>query len=457
MTTPGFVLSAARRGVVALVAGIGVACRPAPPSAVNEAPASVPASVVDERYAAYNLPAFDAVWSVADYLRVRDALVKIEREQPDLLPRADGVGAPIFARWSSLEAMLAASESAGNMEAVFDLGGAAADVFKLYMGRVLQQEGFSREHLATAAVFLALQMVQSKTVIAAKALDVAALRADPVRLEGVQKLRQGLATVFLGVLAGPFEYPGHVDVGQCAEALAPVSADVTQYLLPEERMQARALVDRLALAGARPQDIETLRASFTDEQPRVDFVVGFLEEHRTFTQRQRELVLGAVAGLLLPIEVGPDPGGVRYAFPEDGAGFSAAFPEPPAAHRMAEKTTDGAEITIRTLTAKALSGVTRVVTCSMRPPRTPADTPQSLVDETIAGMKLGEVRDIEVDGIRGKEGAVGNARTRMLARVLGVGQAHCMIMVEYPTRLEREAASEARRFVESFRFGPFRG
>ncbi|MBA3544906.1 MAG: hypothetical protein H0T76_00330 [Nannocystis sp.] len=87
-------------------------------------------------YVAYGLPATDAAWSVADYMRVRDALVKIEREQPELLPQAEGAGAALLERWSSLESIVAASKSASGVEALLDLGDAASEVFKLYAGRI---------------------------------------------------------------------------------------------------------------------------------------------------------------------------------------------------------------------------------------------------------------------------------------------------------------------------------
>lgn len=448
-----------RAAAPAIVLCVALACGRAPP---QPAPAPAPATplpsaapVVDGRYAAYGLPATDAAWSVADYMRVRDALVKIEREQPELLPQAEGAGAALMQRLGSLESMVAASEGAASVEALLDLGDAVSEVFKLYAGRIARDGAFGREYVSTAAVSLAMTPILCAAMVARKKLDVAALKADPIRLEGLQKLRYGLSLVFLEVLASPLQLPGRVDAAHCAGTLARVAADVTQYLLPEERAQARALTDKLALAGAKPADVEILRASFAEEQTRVSVVAGLLEEHRTFTQQRQAILSTVMAGMLTPVEVGPEPGGVRYAFPE--AGFSAVFQQPPNAQSTASEATDGVAVTIRTLGTKAATGVSQVVVCLARPSAQAGKPEGALADEAIVAMKLRNVRDIEVDGVRGKEGDGESGVNHGLVRVLAVGHGMCMIIVEYPARLAGDVASEARRFVDSFALGPYRG
>lgn len=441
-------MPAVLRTTLALLVCLAPGCRPEAPAPT---PGAAPAPAADS-YAGLDLPALDVAWTAADYLRVRDALVKLERERPELLPRLDGAGGPLLRKWTDFDAFTAASKGAGSIAVMLDLGDAAAHVYKLYAGRMAQGGDFGDEYVATIGITILATTLQLPALLEAVGLDAAGLKAQPVRLEGIEQVRYGLALMFTGLLTEAAEAPERIDPAQCAATLARVAAEVSAYLLPEERAAARERLAALAARGARPDDVAILKAALADDRPRAPVVADLLAEHREFTRARQELLTRAVDALIAPVVVGSEGDWTRWAFPE--AGFSAAFPQPPNAQNTSSAATDGVPVTLRTLGIKTATGTSFAITCITRPSPGPG---KSSVDDTIAGMKLTGVREVTVDGVAGKEGTGSTPTSRALVRAVPVGHGVCLVIAEYPARFAADVEADARRFVDSFKLGPFRG
>lgn len=426
-----------------LVVALG-ACRPAS-STTSPATPDAPAP-------ADPFPSTAAAWTAREYLQFRDALVRLERERPDLLPRR---GAPVFVRLTSLPAIEAAAAGA-DTDALLDLGQALGEIAKIYSARALVRGEYGDEYAATAAVFVKLSGLQLARMVADQILEVAVLRAEPVRREGFVKMRFHLARLVHDVLAVTLALPQVVDARRSAAAVAAVVEDVAPWFLPEERDLVLGLVDRLEQADVGAGDIAELRRALAPDREPHALVAAFADEHRAYGERQAELLATVAAGLLDPLEVGREAAGTRYAFPE--AGFSAVYPQRPNAQQHVSTATDGAAVTMRALGTKDALGVTRSVSCFSRPHPLPGATAAGSLDQFVTSMKLGGVRRIELDGAAGVEGHGESATARALVRYFQISDtASCMVIFECPLHLAGELADDARRFVDSFALGGFRG
>ncbi|WAS97892.1 hypothetical protein [Nannocystis punicea] len=428
----------AGRGLVLLLVLLG-ACRR---SAETTAPPSTDAPATgSELQRAYDLPGSDVSWSAQDYQEVRDVLVRLERERPELLPRLEGPDAAWMQRLVSLRDIEAAARATTSHDQLGALHLAVADILQLYSARALGRREFGREYAAVATAFFALSAVR-----------VDRLAADDAARSAFVGARFHLARGVHDVLASALALPDVIAPAFAAATLVPLADTVAPWFLPEERDRILDLADRLEAAAVAPADLAALRTAFApDREPhaRVDALAEELREHA----EQQEAVLAAVAaGAVDPVEVGREGAQVRWAFPD--AGFSAVFPQRPNAQRQNFTAADGVAMATRILALKQAGHASRLVSCSARARpiagRTAADEVRGIADM----MHLAGVRAIEVDGAAGLEGTLTTDDAHGLVRVVAVGDATCVVVAEAPRARARELADELRRFVDSFRPGP---
>jgi hypothetical protein len=417
---------------------------PAPPG--DERVVAEPGPGADA-YAAYSFPPTDRAWTIADYEFARDVLVSIAQTKPELLLRMDGPRADVFARLVSFEEASRVAKAA-DVEQLLNLGDALAVIMKLYAVRVYADKDHGREYVAISAAYIHVAVVQFDAVSDRMGLTAAGLRKDEIRREGLMKMRHGLRTTFTGALQGPFELPGIVSGGELAEKLQPVASDVARFLLPEEVAELRGTIAKLVDVGASPAQAAALEKSLTGASERHPLVAAFMDEHRAFTRERDALLAKTMQSALSAVEVGPEGGGIRYAFPDRS--MSAVFDVQPNA---LENTTteDGAETTTRTLGIRDAVGFSRSIVCLVR---RPTKKDKTFAKTVLTGMKANGIEAVKTSGHEGLEGRVENDTSHAVARVVDLGEWGCIIVAEYPKRIAAEAKPKARAFVDSVQLTP---
>ncbi|MEM6995083.1 MAG: hypothetical protein AAF721_31510 [Myxococcota bacterium] len=152
-------------------------------------------------------------------------------------------------------------------------------------------------------------------------LTPASLRAEPVRLEGLQQSRYWLASTYAAALQAPLLSPDMIDAKPTVARLLPVTREVTPMLLPEQRIALRAQVESMSLDTSQKRAMTDALADDIRADP---LAGGLLEEHRAYTREQDERVGAA----LTPLELGLEGDAIRYAYPDRS--FSAVYDTAPA-------------------------------------------------------------------------------------------------------------------------------
>lgn len=418
-----------------------------PAGSAAESPATSPS----DPYAAYEFPAITDDWGASEYAKVRDVLVEIERKQPELLVTLAGPKGEVLTRVASLDA-IAKAVAAASDDAMFEIIDAIGAIYKLYANRVAHQQPYGPEYLlVTAAILRALtvQFARMTTVI-----DEAMLRAEPVRREGLLKMRHGLFIVYVGALEAPLVAPTIVDASTAVAQLGAVTADVAPFLLPDERQTIDQFLASLAGTGAVATQIAAMRASIA-ALPLHPLVAAFADEAQQFSAEQRELYADVAEQQLPAVELGPEPGGVRYAFPD--AGFSAVFHQQPNAMLTVSNATDGVPITARVLGTRDAIGYTTAIVCMSRPTPLASDDQRSFARKVLEDAKLTDIHEVMIDRRRGLEGVFSGPISRALMRAVELDRGGCMITVEYPPQLAASYEQQARAFLDSVRLGDFEG
>jgi hypothetical protein len=424
-----------------------------PPPAAND-PADAPVSAREPNpYAAYEFPSISDDWGPSEYARVRDVLIEIERNAPELLPTFAGPKGDVLARVTSLDAIAEAIAGTPDMDAMFELAESVAAIYKLYANRVItHQQPYGPEYLQlTATVLRAMssQFARLTTVI-----DEATLRADSVRREGLLQMRHGLFVLYVGALQTPLMFPTVVDADAAVARLEPVAVEVAQFLLPDDRQFLDQLLTALAGAGADTSRVAATRATIAGS-PMHPIIAAFAEEAQAFSADKQKLFANVADQLRLPVEVGRERGGVRYAFPE--AGFSAVFHQPPNAMLTTSSATDGVEVTMRVLGIRDATGYSTAIVCTSRSePLANADE-RGFARALIEDAKGTDIREVEIDGRRGFEGTFANSITRGFMRAVELGHGGCMISAEFPPPLASSYDTQARAFLDSVKLGGFEG
>jgi len=191
------------------------------------------------------------------------------------------------------------------------------------------------------------------------------------------------------------------------------------------------------LATERPR-----RTSARDSKLIGALVAAFEAESEAFAASQRQLLV-EVGDQQPAVELGPEPGGVRYAFPE--LGFSAVFHQPPNATLSTVTATDGVTVTVRTLGIRDAIGYSTTIVCMSRPtPFTSADG-RSFARQAIEKFGSSDVHDVDVGDRRGFAGSLSSAQVQTVD-VRGGG---CTILVEYPAPLAANYEDRGRAFLRS--------
>jgi hypothetical protein len=403
-------------------------------------------------YAAYEFPPITDDWGAREYAKLRDVLIEIEREQPDLLVTLAGRKRDVLGRIVSLDRLTADLAGAPDMDAVFEINEAVGAIFKLYAGRVAKQQPYGLEVLLLTAA-----MLRSSTIVIARLttmFDEATLRAEPIRREGLLQARHGLVIAYVGALETPLQLPAIVDPRVAVALLEPIAADVAPFLLPDERQTVEQLLTALAGAGADAAQVAATRASIAAASldPRI---AAFAVEAKAYSDKQRQMYADVAEQQRPAVELGREQGGVRYGFPE--AGFSAVFHQRPNAMLSSSNATDGVPVTMRVLGIRDTTNYSTTIVCVSRPEPRAGDEGGGSAREVIEKAKVTDLREVEIDGRRGFEGTLTNSMSVALTRTVDLDRGLCMITVEYPPHLADSYEQQARAFLDSVELGGFEG
>lgn len=417
------------------------------PSTASSVPTDTNAADV---YAGFAFPATSGEWGPAEYAQVRDTLVQIERERPDALPTLAGDKGEVLARFVDVKAIDRAFAAAADMNAMLELGDAFAQTYKLYAARVVHGQPFGREYMALANAMLHAGGIQFTRLTAVLGVDEAKLRTEQVRLDGMLGMRHGLAIIYLSALESPLTAPNIIDLAMAAKQLALATTEAAPFLLDIDRRTADAMLTRLSTAGADPGDVAAIRAALSSTQLH-PLLAAFAAECEAYSAQQREAVARASETQVLAVEVGPEAGGVRWAFPE--AGFSAVFHQRPNAMSSNEVAEDGVTLTLRVLGTRDATGYTTSIICMNRASPMPDSN-------DFARGAIGDatnVRELDIDGHPGLAGEHTSSISHAQMRTVSIGHGGCSMVAEYPPRLEAAYRDQARAFLDSVRFGSFAG
>jgi hypothetical protein len=419
----------------------------------EDSAAELPSSAAEpDLYAAYEFPAITDGWGPSEYAEVRDVLIEIEREQPERLVTLAGPKGAVLEHLASLDNITAAVASAPDIPAMLALMEAVGVIYKLYATRVAKQQPYGPEYLLLSAAALRLGAhvhAHLMTVI-----DEATLRAEPIRREGLMQMRNGLVVVYFGALETSLQLPSIVEPRATVAQLEPLAAEVAPFLLAHERQTLDQLLVALAGAGADIAQVSNTRGAIA-ASPIDPIFAAFADEAKAYSDKQRQLHADAAALQQPAVELGPEPGGIRYAFPD--AGFSAVFHTRPNAMLMNTQTTDGVPATMRVLGIRDATGYSTIVTCVTRP-QPPADADaRGFALEIIEDAKATEIREVEISGRRGFEGELSSSISRAVVRAVELERGVCTLTTEYPPHLAASYEEQARAFLDSVQLGGFEG
>lgn len=430
-----------RARLITVAVVLSIACdKPSGSATAPDDSSAEPAA--PDPYAAYEFPPVADHWGLPEYAKVRDVLVEIEREQPELLVTLAGPKGDVLARVTSLDKLSADLARTPDMTAAIDLHEAVSTIHKLYVIRVNDRQPYGLEFLQlTAAELRAATRLSARLT---EGLDEARLRAEPVGREGFLQTRDGMVNTYLGAIEAALHIPTIVDPSLAVAQLAPVAAEVASYLLPEERQSLGWILTALAAAGANEAQVAATRASIA-ASPMNPLVATFADEAKVYSAEKRQLQLYARA-----VEVGPEPGGIRYAFPD--AGFSAVFHQRPNALLTNANTADGVTTTVRGLGISDATDYSTTIMCSSRP-----DDKGGFALEQLEALEATDIREVQIDGRRGFEGVLSKPRSHMIIRTVDVDRGGCAILAEIPLQLATSYEQQARAFLDSFTLGGFEG
>lgn len=396
-------------------------------------------------------PETSRTWSAEDYVLAKDTFVAIQESAPEKLLRADGPRRDVFAKLASVDEVTAAAAAVqDDMGALFDFGDAMAVIVKLYAARVARELGYGKEHARVTAAYLRLAVLQTTNVVSALGLSLDKLRVDRARLEGLLKMRVGVVTQLGAVLELPVRAPDLLSAAEALDAMVPVLPELVTMLLPEERDAVRQLVEKLAaIAGpSRPSSARAVEL-LGDPPPALALVSELAEEHRAFGKQQRETIAAVGDSMQRPIELGPEEGGVRYAFPDRT--MSAVFDTPPNAMEQANVGELG-PVTSKTLGIKDAVGFSRTVTCMVlqeAQSTPPVDTARKILE----GMGAEAIENVKVAGSDAWQAELASSTSEAVVRVVPSATVNCIIIAEAPKSLAASVRSKAGAFVESVRIG----
>lgn len=443
---------------VTLLACLAVAsCVGSPPS--GEAPAQpgrgAEPSVDGEHLREDSFPPTDRAWAIADYRATYEVLVELEQNAPERLPRADGPQAPVVAALASLDGVKQAAVSAKDVGELLELGDAMAGTFKIYGTRVARGQGYGREYQAIGAAFFRVGVLQLDRILEDLALTPAEYREDPVRLEGLLKMRYGLELAFVGAIISPQQAPNVVEARDVAVYLEPVMAEVAPSLLPEATTALAREVAQLAELGADPVLVATMLDALRNAKPR-PIVRDLLEEHRTYAAEHNATVGQALDSAVPAVAVGAEPGGTRFAHPDRPAHpFSAVFDTEPTALTSQSTAEDGVSLTMRALAHRDALGFDRAINCFSRATPRPQIDPPAQARELLE--KMGAQDIISIPAPRGTllEGKI-EAQQHGIARIFSFEDRElCVLLAAYPSSLDSpRIRGRAREFMDSVEFVP---
>jgi hypothetical protein len=433
--------------VAALVVVLSSGCE-RPSVATTASEDHVAESAAPDPYAAYEFPPISDRWGLPEYAKVRDVLLEIERTQPELIVTLAGPKGDVLARVTSLDKLAADLAATTDMQALLDLHEAVGTIYKLYAVRIDDRQPYGSEFLQLAAAVL-----RASTTVSARLTEVfdeATLRAEPIRREGFLELRLGLAITYLGAIEAPLQLPTIVDPSLAVAQLEPIAAEVAPYLLPDERQTLDRLLTALAAAGAQ---VSTTRASIA-ASPMHPIIAVFADEAQAYSVEQRQRHADAAKAQRRAVELGPEPGGIRFAFPE--AGFSAVFRQRPNAI-LTNLESNGVTLTVRVLEFVDANGYVTSIVCLSRPPSLPADDGESFARKMIEGVEATNVRQVEIDGRRGFEGALSKPSAHSWIRTVDIDRGVCTIAAEVSPQRSTSDEQQARAFLDSVELGGFEG
>lgn len=432
--------------MLALALSIGCEKPPAEtePSPTEPPLPTKPAPQAD--YAAYEFPPISDNWGAAEYIKVRDTLLEIERKQPDLLITLAGPKGDVLARVASLELLAKALAEAPDINTMLDISESIGAIFKLYAARIHRGQAFGPECLLLTAAMLHSFTAQFPRLLSE--IGEAKLKTDAVRREGLLKMRHGLATIYLGALETPMQVPAIVEPRATVAQLGVITADVAPFLLPNERQYVDQYLTVLAGSGADPMQVATTRAAIAGAAMH-PLIATYASEAQAFSDQQRQVVADVADLQQAPVEVGPEPGGVRYAFPDGG--FSAVFHMRPNGMLTTSTATDGVEITTRMLGVRDATGYSTVVMCMSRPTPFQQENGRSFARNAIDDKVATDIREVEISGHKGFEARVSTSISSGIMRTVEIGPAGCMIIVESPPHLADSYEKQGRAFLDSVR------
>lgn len=398
-------------------------------------------------YAEGSFPATAVAWSLADFTAAAQAIVKNDVRDPAHLLRDDGPQRLVFVRLTSVAAIDAAMEGSPDPEALLELGSSMAAAFKLYADAVARGKDFGSEYVAIAAVYLHVAGAQFRVVVDALGFTAAKLKTEPVRLDGLLKMRYGLRLILAGLLQSCVELPGIVDAQAMASHVGPILAPVAALLLPEEAAALTNSLAGVARAGATAESVDVLRQALVPGMQRHPLVTDLLPEHRAYAERTDAGLADTLGGAATPVNLGSEAGGDRYGFP--GQTFSAVFDDPPTALTQRSTADDGAAVTIRTLGRRDAAGFSRSVVCTTR--LAPQAKGDRFAKRIMDSMGASSSTALEVSGHPGLIASLSRPDTAATVAAFELKGGGCLVIAEYPAALEGELADRARAFVASVR------
>lgn len=233
-------------------------------------------------YAGYTFPPIADDWGHLEYTQVRDALLEIHEEQPELLLTLAGPKGDVLARVGSGEAIAKAIADAPDLGTMFALADAVTLIYKIYWFRVSQGHSYGPEYL-----LLTTAMVRSCAARLSRLIDETTMQADPVRRQGLLKMRYDLAAIYLRGFETSLQIPTIVDPHAAVDQLGAVAPHVAPFMLPDEREQADQYLTALADLGLDATRVAATRAAIV-EAAMHPFVETHVDEARAFSDEERQ-------------------------------------------------------------------------------------------------------------------------------------------------------------------------
>lgn len=394
----------------------------------------VAASVAEE--AESPVPSLERAWSMADYERAATAVFDAGRADAAALPRQTGASGPLFERLTSHEALDEAFRSPPDAEAYLAGIEAYGRLGKAYFGASQEGADVLEETVRVVAAQVHLNSRMVPTLLELTGLDEAALRADPVRVEGLAQTRYGLITMFEGLLSMPSPSPRR----EILEAAASVVHDVVPFLLPEDGPRLAAMLGAFPPGEVDAADLGSVATALTSPAERHWVVAAFEDQHRAKAQELRARFLSGEVGAPAPVPHPEDASGTRFSHPSGKV--SARFPAPPSAASQ-RRQTGGEPILVHLLQSQVPDGLLASVVCFTPISGNTADWALATLSKIGPGPVPTMVGDRDALALETVRNAV-----HVHAVAIPLDGSGCIGMAEYPEGLDN-GPEQAGQFVAS--------